>query len=211
MRKLSLVLAGATSLVLGVMVVVGLSTGAAQEPHEWFLEAPRYIERLLEHPGALRVMFGLDIGFLILYTAFFAAFAAHLRALGRPFTRLAFGLILATAILDVVEDHHILTLLAMAEQNERFSDAAIAFQQVLSSTKFTLSFLGLFMFGLAIPRTTRLGVVLVVFLTVFNLATAVIGYTVPPAIRDQLDSGRWVGFLIGFGLVAAWLRTSSDP
>lgn len=30
------------------------------------------------------------------------------------------------------------------------------------------------------------------------------------AVRAQLDSGRWVSFLLGFALLALWLRKDAD-
>jgi len=107
-------------------------------------------------------------------------------------------------------------MLGMAEHGRPILDFEIAMQQVLSSTKFSISYLSLLLFGLAIPRETVLGFVLALFLTVGNVATGVLGYAAPPAWREQLDGGRWIGFLIGFGLAAAWLRksairTSSPP
>jgi len=49
-----------------------------------------------------------------------------------------------------------------------------------------------------------------VFLVAGTLITAVLGYAAPPAWH-QLDGGRGFGFLLGFALAAAWLRTSKDP
>ena len=43
------------------------------------------------------------------------------------------------------------------------------------------------------------------------VSLGVLGYAVPPAWRAQLDGGRWFGFLIGFGLVALWLRRTPEP
>ena len=211
MRKLAILLAGASTAVLVVMVGITFATGATQELHEWYTTPDDYAQALLVHPGALRLIFGLDIAFLIFYTAFFAAFADYLRALGRPFVRLALAAMIGTALLDIVEDHHILTMLSMAEHGRPISDFEIAMQQVISSTKFSLSYLSLLLFGLAIPRDTVLGFVLALFLTVGNVATGVLGYAAPPAWREQLDGGRWIGFLIGFGLAAAWLNKSRDP
>jgi len=193
------------------MLRVTCATGATEELHEWYAAPDDYAQALLVHPGALRLLFGLDTAFLIFYTAFFAAFADHLRALGRPFVRLALAAMIGTALLDIVENHHILTMLGMAEHGRPISDFEIAMQQVISSTKFTLSYLSLLLFGLAIPRDTRLGIVLALFLTVGNVATGALGYAAPPAWREQLDGGRWIGFLIGFGLAAAWLHKSRDP
>ena len=210
MRNLALVLAAASGGVLIVMVALGMATGATQEPHEWYQPSAEYTAGLLQHPGALRAMFGLDIGFLVLYTAFFAALSAHLRDLGRPFTMLALAFLVGTTVLDVIEDHHILTLLAMAEHHEPISDSSIALQQVMSSTKFSLSYIALFLYGVAVPRDTKLGVALALFLTVGTIATAIAGYALPAAMRQWLESGRWVGFLLGFALAGAWLRTTAE-
>jgi hypothetical protein len=210
-RRLALALAAASAAVLIAMLIVTLVTGAAQEPHEWYQPPVAYAQSLLVRPGAIRLVFGLDVGFLVLYTAFFAALADHLTRLGRPFVRLALGAMIATAVLDIVEDHHILTLLSVAEAGRPIDDAAVVFQQVLSSTKFSISYLALVMFGLAIPRDTWLGIVLAVFLVAGTLITGVLGYAAPPAWHAQLDGGRGVGFLLGFALAAAWLRATPEP
>ena len=210
-RRLALALAAATAAVLLVMGIVTLTTGVSQEAHEWYQPPSAYAQALLGHPGVLRLLFGLDIGFLVLYTAFFAALSDHLSRLGRPFVWLALGAIIATAVLDIVEDHHILSLLAVAESGRPIDDGAIVFQQTLSATKFSVSYLALVMFGLAVPRDTKLGIALAAFLIVGTLATGVLGYAAPPALRQQLEGGRWIGFLLGFALAAAWLLATPEP
>jgi hypothetical protein len=210
-RKLAINLAGCTGAVLVVMVIVCFATGATQEAHEHYDLPEGYAMSLLEHAKALRVVFALDIAFLVLYTGFFAVFARYLGALGRPFVKLAFGLMLATALLDILEDHHITTLLDAAERGVLPTSSAIADQVVLSSTKFSVSYMSLFFFGLAIPRDTKLGMVLFVFLTFGTLLSAVIGYSLPPEAMHSFDSGRWVGFLAGFALSIAWLLKAPEP
>jgi len=209
-RKLAMLLAASAAAVLVVMVAVTLATGATQEAHEWYAAPADYAKSLLAHPGALRLVFGLDVAFLVLYTAFFTALADYLQQLGRPFTRVALAMMFGTAILDVVEDHHILSMLDMAEHDRSIGDVEIALQQVISATKFSISYLSLVLFGLAVPRTTKLGLVLALFLIVGNLATGIASYAVPPAMREQIDSGRWIGFLAGFGLAIAWLRSMRE-
>jgi hypothetical protein len=209
-RALAIVLAAATGAVLAAMVVVSIATGAAQEPHEHVRPVAEYMAGLLAHPGGLRAMMGLDVAFLVLYTAFFAALAQYLRALGRPFVSLALGALVATALLDIVEDHHILAMLSMAEQGRPPDEGSLVLQEVISSTKFSISYLGLFLYGLAVPRTSRLAWALSLFLTAGTLATAVAGYAAPAGAREALEGGRWIGFLIGFVLAAAWLRRAPD-
>ena len=210
-RRLAIALAGASAAVLLVMVAVSLATGATQEAHERYQPPAEYARDLLVQPGALRLVFGLDVGFLVLYTAFFAALADHLTRLGRPFVRLALGAMIGTAVLDIVEDHHILSLLAVAEAGRPIDDAALVFQQTLSASKFSLSYLALVMFGLAVPRDGWLGIVLAVFLIAGTLITGVLGFAAPAAWHVQLDAGRGFGFLIGFALAAAWLRSAQEP
>ena len=115
-----------------------------------------------------------------------------------------------TCALDIVEDHHILSLLALAEAGGRPSDAMMTLQQTLSATKFTISTLALVAFGIALPRERLIGWILAAFLVVGTLATMVINTAAPPAMHAQLDNGRWVGFLVGFVLAGIWLETEKD-
>ena len=212
-RRLAIVLAYATAAVLVAMVLASVLTGATQEAHEHFATPDAYARRLLEQATGLRPVMALDVAFLCLYTAFFTLLAMHLRARKQPalLVYLALGAMVATAVLDVLEDHHILTLLDQAEHQVLPSADAIAWQATESATKFSLSFMSLLLFGLAIPRTTKLGVVLALFLTVGNLASAILGYAIPPGSAGAVEAGRWAGFFVGFGLAAAWLWREPDP
>jgi hypothetical protein len=210
MRKLAMYLAGCSGAVLVVMTILSFATGATQELHEHVALPEPYAQHLLAHAPALRGMMALDLAFLVLYTAFFAALAIYLRERGRPFTYLALGALILTALLDIVEDHHILAMLRSAELGELPTAGHIAFQAVESATKFSVSYLGLVLFGLAVPRTSKLGWALSLFLTAGTLLSAIIGYALAPELEASFDSGRWVGFLAGFALAIAWLRTQPD-
>ncbi len=213
MRKLALQLCLASSAVLIIMTILCAVTGASQEAHEHYAPPDAYAAGLLAHAGALRVVFGLDVAFLVLYTLLFAALAAHLRARGASVLLLgvALGALLGTCVLDIIEDHHILALLGLAEAGRPIDDSAIAWQEIESATKFSLSYLGLVGLALAIPRDRALGIALAAVLGIGSLANAILGSAAPPAWREQLDSGRWIGFLVGFALTALWLRGEPDP
>jgi hypothetical protein len=209
-RRLAMTLAGFTLGILVVMTVISLVTGASQEAFE-HVETPNvYAYEILQHAAALRAVFALDIAFLILYTSFFAALAKYLGERGRPFVRLAFAFMVATAVLDIIEDHHIVAMLDAAEKAIAPSATEIVVQSVISSTKFSVSYLSLVLFGIAIPRDTRLGWVLSIFLTAGTLLSAIIGYALPPSAVHGFDQGRWVGFLLGFALSIAWLRQQPE-
>ena len=207
--RVALGLAGATALVLLAMVGVTVATGASQEVHEHV--SADYVHALLAQAGPLRLLMGLDVAFLALYTAFFATLASILRrtqrgTLAADLVVLGIAAMVAVAVLDIVEDHHILALLRLAELAKVVDDGALAFQQTLSSTKFSLSYIALVAFGLAIPRTSRLGWLLAAFLVGGTLVEAVVDFAVPPATHAIVDGGRWIGFLAGFALAALWLN-----
>jgi len=203
-------LAGFTLGVLVVMTVISLVTGASQEAFEHVASPTVYAHEILQHADALRAVFALDIAFLILYTSFFAALAKYLGERGRPFVRLAFAFMVATAVLDIIEDHHIVAMLDAVEKGITPSASEIVAQAVISSTKFSVSYLSLVLFGIAIPRDTRLGWVLSIFLTAGTLLSAIIGYALPPSAAHGFDQGRWVGFVLGFALSIAWLRAQPE-
>ncbi len=212
-RRLAVLLAGCTAAVLVVMAIVSLATGVTQEVHEHFAKPAQYAFRLVDQANGLRAIMALDVAFLVLYSAFFTTFAIHLRARGRPalLVWLALGAMLLTALLDVVEDHHILAMLDQAEHDVLPSAAAIAWQAAESATKFTVSFASLVLFGLAIPRDSKLGVALCLFLTVGTLLSAIVGYALPPGSARSVEAGRWIGFLAGFALALAWLWKEPEP
>jgi hypothetical protein len=211
-RKLAMYLAGATGAVMLVMAILSLKTGVTQEAHEHFAPPEAYAISLLEGGGTLRTLFAVDVAFTILYTCFFAAFAMYLRERKQPalLVWLGLGALVLTGVLDLLEDHHILVMLDEVEQRVLPSAGSISFQAVESACKFSVSFLGLVLFGLAIPRTTRLGWALSLFLVVGTLISTVLGYAAPPESMAKMEAGRWVGFLIGFALAIAWLRAQPE-
>ena len=212
MRKLALWLCGAAAVLVIAMLAITAATGATQEAHEYVVAPHEYAAALLADPSATRLLFGVDIAFLALYTILFVALAAHLAARGAPraLVRLAVGAILVVAALDLVEDQHILALLDLAEHGGAPSDGAMVFEQVVSTAKFSLSALALACFGLAIPRERRLGSLLGGFLIGGPLAQTILSTAAAPDMRPQLDVGRWVGFLVGFALAGVWLRGEPD-
>jgi hypothetical protein len=209
-RKLAMYLAGCTLAVVVVVLILMIATGASQEQHEHVKLPEPYALGLLAHANELRVLMALDVAFIVLFTAFFAALAQYLRLLGRPFVTLALATMVGVAVLDFVEDQHIISLLDYAENRVLPTASSIVFQSTLSWTKWSLSYLSLFMFGLAIPRSTRLGLVFSLFFTVGSLLSGVVGLALPPEKQASLEIGHWIGFVFGFVLAIAWLLKSKD-
>ncbi len=200
-------LAVAASACLLVMLAISLASGVSQETFEVVLAPSVFGGKLREHATAVRALFAVDSVFLVLYTAFFVLFAQRIAtSRTRVWLWVAVGFMLATALLDMTEDHHILALLNAAELSRDPSWEQLVFQHTLSSVKFNLSYVGLFLFGLAIPRHTVAGVLLALLLTVGTALQGAWLYAAPAAMLPTGNLGRLIGFLLGFALAIPILR-----
>jgi hypothetical protein len=204
-------LAAASIAVLATMVAITVATGVSQETFEIARHPAVYTAELRAYAAPLRALFGLDSAFLVLYSTLLVLFA---RRLATPDTRamlaIAIGGVLATAVLDMVEDHHILAMLRGAERGVDATAAQIAFQHALSQVKFHLSYLALFLLGLHVPRRTRAGTVLAWLLTAGTLAQGGCLYAAPDDLLPAGNMGRWLGFLVGFALIIQVTRRAGD-
>jgi hypothetical protein len=200
-------LALAATATLIAMVAVTLVTGYSQETFEIFRDPAVYGADLHAHAGVVRLLFGLDSAFLILYAAFFIVFARRIvTPENRSLLWIATGFIVLTALLDMLEDHSILSMLYGAENGNGPGPAHVTFQHVLSQFKFHVSYLGLFLFGLCIPRATVAGSALAILLTIGTLVQGAWLYAAPVTSLPAGNLGRWFGFIVGFGLAMSILR-----
>ena len=149
-------LAVAAIALLVAMVAITALTGVAQEPFELVRPLDAYVAALSRGTSALRLVLAADTLFVGVYAALFvtlARLAARTAADdARPLLRLGLYALLATAVLDIVEDQHLFALTRALEAREQLSAAVLRAQQTLSQSKFHLSYVGLFLFGLGLPR-----------------------------------------------------------
>jgi hypothetical protein len=205
--KLITALALAALACLVAMVTVTLASGVSQETFEVVRDPDSYAAQLVAHAGALRLVFAIDAVFLVIYATLFVVFGRQIETgATRSLVTLALAALLGTAVLDMVEDHHILAMLYAAEVGATPSIGELSFQHTLSQVKFNLSYLGLFALGLAVPRATLAGRALALLLTVGTLAQGAWLYAAPVALLAVGSFGRWVGFVVGFALVIALAR-----
>jgi hypothetical protein len=199
MPKLITQLALAAIAVLAVMVGITFATGVSQETFEIVRAPAAYGAGLREFAGPLRALFGLDSAFLILYATLFILFAQHIATPPwRLVLGIAIGAILATAVLDMIEDHHIL---AMIRGGNDPSAGEITAEHVISQVKFHLGYLGEVLIGLALPRRTTAAKVLAFLLVVGTLVQGAWLYAAPDAALPAGNVGRWLGFFVGFVLI----------
>ena len=205
----TVVLALAALACLTAMILLSWIGGVSQETFEIVRNPDVYAADLLAHAGVVRALFGVDSVFLILYVSLFAVFGRQIQsAENRTLVMLAVAAMFGTALLDMIEDHHILAMLYGVEVGTHPSAAELAFQHTLSQVKFNVSYLGLFLFGLCVPRATRAGRLLALLLTAGTLVQSAWLYAAPVAMLPIGNLGRWLGFVAGFALIIplAWRR-----
>jgi hypothetical protein len=189
--------------LLIAMVAITAATGASQEAFE--MVGPHYADRLAAHTVALRWIVGLDTGFLLAYTIFFRLFARAIGVADHPLVRLGLRVLMAVAVLDMIEDHHLLAMTRTAAAGDAIDSATIRMQQVLSQTKFSLSYLALALIALGVPRTTMRERA---FAWLLGIPLAILGVVQwsAPSLENVLNVARWAGFVGGFVGALAVLR-----
>lgn len=205
-------MAAAALAALAAMVAITAATGVSQETFEIYRAPDVYAADLRDHALALRALFGIDSAFLVLYTALLVGVA---NALATPATRTLLGVAIAatvvTALLDMVEDHHILAMLRAAETGQPPTAGELVFQHAASQVKFNASYLGLFVLGLHVPRDALAGRALAWLLTAGTLVQSAWLYAAPDAMLPVGNLGRWLGFVAGFALIIALARRPRAP
>jgi hypothetical protein len=197
-------LALAASAVVAGMAAIALVRGISQEPLEIFHPPAEYAALLVADPPTLRAVFGLDDLFIVLYASLFLLQALWLLRRGVPALLVSafLALLLGAALLDFVENFHILALLAVAERGLEVPVADISFQASLSTLKFHLSYLGLFVLGICFPRESFAERLLAASLIFVQLPIGILAHVAPRSIVPGLVLARLGFFLAGLLLFA---------
>lgn len=202
----------AAALVAG-MLVLFVATGIGQDPLQYVHPATEYAQILLRNPPALRAAIGLDNLFIMVYSTVFVLLVAQLWRDGAPRLLLAtgLGLLLAVGLLDMIENLHFLAMLSGAEQGQPPGNAEIGWQAVQSMFKFHVSYLGLLLLGLALPRHTAAQRALAALLVFVQGPVGVAIYVAPQAVALLLVFVRFAFFLASFALLAWIYREGPTP
>jgi hypothetical protein len=211
--RLLVILGIVAGLLSGGMAVIAFSTGVTQEFFEAIHPAGMYFEELRKQASLLRVVFSLDGLFLLAYSAFFVCFAIERRDKADPMLcRVLVGTVLFAALLDAVENFHILAMLHAAEAGFVPSAAEIELQYILSAIKFTAGYFAAVIFGIMYPRNTPLSRIVGTSTAIVFPLLGVLAFTTPPPWSDLCSLGRFSFFALGFLLSAIvyWERLA-DP
>jgi hypothetical protein len=198
-------LAGLAALIVAAMVVGIVSTGMSQDFFQSARPIETHIARLTASPlGAtgLRINLGLDNLFIVVYGAFFVFLAVRLRAILDPWAgTVALAAILLTALLDAIENHHILMMLHAAERGMPLSTGESQIQMIVSAVKFHSSYLATFLLAFGFLRLGGLGRAIAWALWLYVPLGVVIS-VLPIEIAGPWALGRTCFFVAAFVLSA---------
>jgi len=210
MKRSALAAAG---LIL-VMILIFVATGIGQESLQVFKTPEQYTQTLLRDPPTLRMVIGFDNAFILLYSTCFLLLGRYIVRLGGNRTLALAGttLLMLTAALDMAENLHFLTMIAMAQSSIPISAGEVSLQVWESLIKFHVSYVGLFLLGLVIPASTPALRLLTFCLKYVQWPVGMLIYVGPELWAKPLVFARLSFFLAGMLIVAFtdWVKTGDS-
>ena len=204
-RQLVLASMAAGSLLL-VMIAISVFTGVSQQSFEWFMPPHLYAEQLLAGAGPLRAIIGLDNLFIACYsmTVFLLV-----QVLWQHHARYLLFLVLAASltggVLDYIENHHILSMLTIAEYGEPLNAEDIKQQMVASMLKWHLAYFAFFALAFSLRPANRFEHLFRCSLVFIQLPVGVFYYIgADTAWGEILFAWRYLNLLLGF-FIFAWI------
>jgi len=194
------------------MLVIFVITGVGQESLQSVHPSAVYARLLLRNPPVLRAVLALDDTFIVLFGVLFLCQAVVLprRGASRALTLTGSALLGLVALLDALENCHFLVLLQQAELGIWPSDGAIAAQVLESLVKFHVSYLGLFLIGLALPRRRASERWLAWLCCYVQLPVGMLVHVTPPSVAIPLVLVRLVYFVTALVLLG-WAFGPAKP
>jgi hypothetical protein len=196
-------LAAATAAVFALLLALVLGQGISQQYFELAHAPAIYNEALIAHGRALTGILLIDGAFILLYTAT-ALFAIKTLSAHAPrfVAHLTGGLIIAVALLDMLENSHIYTLLQQVRNGNGATVADIAWQATESMMKWLLAYFAFFMLGFLVPGRNWPEKVLKYSLWFWFAPTGLLVFaTAGTAFEQWLQWIRFANLLFGFVLI----------
>lgn len=203
-RQLALAAAALVLAMFGIYLISGIG----QDPLQFVHPPQEYLAILQRNPPMLKLAIGLDNLFIVLYSSLFLMVAASLwgRTGSKALLVVAFSLLAAVGVFDLLENMHFLTMLAQAAQGMAIEPTQIQLQAWESQLKFHISYIGLFLLGYVLPDETRLERALCFTLRWVQLPIGLLIYITPKQIAVPLVMGRFSFFLFALLAISAIYR-----
>ncbi len=187
-----------------------LGAGANPQALEMVQSTQRYRAILLENPSGLRALLCVDDLFVAAYVSTTALLAARL-ARGR-FTPLHWILLIggcAAGVLDLHENHSLLSMLRWAELDRPIPDREIFRRSELSQLKWMLGHVAFVAAGLSLRGKGVVFRVLRFSLIFVQLPIGALAWTVESPLHEVVLWIRYFAFISGFATIA-WLFAYED-
>jgi hypothetical protein len=213
LERITSVLGAIGGMLALSLFLLAIVSGSSQGLFQINWPSNEYAVMLVSRATYLRADLGLDFLFLSVYAAYFVFLCAVLTAWQRrdgapaeltSITRLATGALVLTALLDAVENSHLLAVLSMAEQGMPISQNEIAWQQVESQVKFLASSFGILLFSFVLPSKSLIEKITVFGLRWVQLPLGCAIFVVPLTMAKPLIIARAIFFFIGLW-ATAWI------
>lgn len=194
---------GSALTLAGMLAVAYWFGGTSQQTFERVMPAEAYARALVSADLPLRIILALDNLFILLYTPVFLLLGTALyRKRTRYLTAAATLLLVAVAVLDFLENHHIQVMIDSVQAGIPLVQADISERAQQSMLKFHSSYLGLFLFSFVLPSQTPLERILIWGIRLALVPAGILLYVVPGAGGRILELLRYGGMFFGFALLA---------
>jgi hypothetical protein len=200
----------ATSTCALILLILAVATGGSQGLFQLYAPVADYSALLLKRAPVLRLDIGIDLLFIAAYLSFFVLMGRQLLMDGsdRLIVGIALGLVMMTALLDAIENAHILAMLRAVESGGILSAGQILAQQVASQVKFQAAYCGMAGLGLLWPMRAGWGWTKTLF--ILQLAAGLGIFVVAGGALKLLYLIRAIFFVVGPLLIIASVKTSAD-
>jgi hypothetical protein len=197
--------AWAAGACAAAMLAIFFATGTGQDALQSMQSPEAYTRALLRHPAGLRAALAFDNVFIVLYLATFAGLGVLLARQGaqRLLLGTSLGALALLGVLDLCENFHFMVMLAGAEQGMPPAESEIRLQVWESLLKFHVGYIGVFLLGCVLPRSTVRERTLVRLCWFVNVPVGVLIYVLPPPWSVLLVLVRFAYFVGAFALVGA--------
>jgi hypothetical protein len=198
-----------TSICALILLALALATGGSQGLFQVYAPVADYSALLLKRASVLRLDIGIDLLFIAAYLSFFVLMARQLLVSGadRLLVSIALGLVMMTALLDAIENAHILAMLRAVENGGVLSAGQILAQQLASQVKFQAAYYGMAGLGLLWPMRAGWGWIKALF--ILQLVAGLGIFVVAGGALKLLYLIRATFFVIGPLLIVASVKTTA--
>jgi hypothetical protein len=200
-RYIAIMALAAAVTLLAQLVISALNAGVTPQDFEIFAQPDGYATALLAAEAPLRAAISFDYLFTAYYTAALIFLAIALWEYKTALLlSVVVGFIMLTTLLDLHENHELMTFLQMAKSGAPISVEMLHQRMLWSQLKFHTSYVGFFLLAFVLPEKTILEKGLRWSLLLAYLPLGVVVYTYP----SELFS--WARYLLMLGglLLLAW-------